>query len=346
MTPRPIGYYVHHHGFGHRTRAEAIASASSRRVVLLGTDLGETGIDLPDDRLMPCRFDGRDDAPSRPAALHYAPLDHAGIRARVARIASWIAQERPSLMVVDVSVEVAMLARLASVPTIVVRLNGQRDDAAHLEAFRGAAALLAPFHASLETAGTPVWVREKTHYLPGITKKPGSEPSQAERILVMFGRGGDPGDPERLAEAAHACPQWQWRVIGPFPAPESLPPNLTLAGWSSEPEREIARAGIVVGAAGDGLVGAVLAAGRPFICIPEHRPFGEQRATAAGLAATKAALTLPEWPEAASWPCLIEQALRLPSSARRALHDPDGAIRAADWLEQLSDSLTSELQTE
>jgi predicted glycosyltransferase len=202
--------------------------------------------------------------------------------------------------------------------------------------------LLAPFHASLETAGTPAWVREKTRYLPGLTKKPALESTQKERILVVFGRGGAPGDPERLAQAARACPQWQWRVIGPVATPECLPPNLTLAGWSSEPEREIARARIVVGAAGDGLVGAVLAADRPFICIPEHRPFGEQRATAAGLAATKAALTLPEWPEAASWPCLIEQALRLPSSARRALHDPDGAIRAGEWLAQMSGSLTSE----
>lgn len=344
MRSRPIGYYVHHHGFGHRTRAEAIAFACSRRVVLLGTGLGEAGIDLPDDRLAPSRFDGRDEAPNRPAALHYAPLDHAGIRARVARIAGWIAEERPSLMVVDVSVEVAMLARLASVPTIVVRLNGERNDPAHLEAFRGAAALLAPFHPALENAGTPEWVRKKTRYLPGITNQPVAEPSQAGRILVVFGRGGAPFNGERLAQAARACPQWQWRAIGPVVAPECLPPNLTLAGWSSEPGREIARAKIVVGAAGDGLVAAVLAASRPFICIPEHRPFGEQRATAAGLAATKAALTLPEWPEATSWPGLLEEVQHLPSHAQNALHHPDGAIRAGEWLARMAECQPFELE--
>lgn len=336
MTFRPIGYYVHHHGAGHRARAAAIAAASGRPVVLLGTGIGDAGIDLPDDRPPSLRFDGSDQAPCRPAALQYAPLDHAGIRGRVARIAGWIAQERPSLMVVDVSVEVAMLARLASVPTICVRLNGERGDTAHLEAFRGATALLAPFPRLLEAPGTPDWVREKTSYFPGITAAPARDAPMAHRVLVVFGRGGVPGDGTRIAAAARACPAWKWRVIGPAHVPANVPPNLTFAGWSDIPEREIAQAAIVVGAGGDGLVGAVMAAGRPFICIPESRPFGEQHATATGLAAVQAALVLPAWPAAECWPDLIEQALRLPPEAQSALHDIAGARKAASWLAELA----------
>lgn len=47
MSDRPIGYYVHHHGAGHRARPHAIAAAAARPIVLLGTGIGSSGIDLP-----------------------------------------------------------------------------------------------------------------------------------------------------------------------------------------------------------------------------------------------------------------------------------------------------------
>ncbi|WP_231635634.1 hypothetical protein [Novosphingobium sp. ST904] len=174
------------------------------------------------------------------------------MRARVAEMAGWIATARPALMVVDVSVEAAMVARLASVPTVYVRLNGERDDAAHRDAFRGASALLAPFPPALDAAATPAWVRDKTRYLPGITAEACAGTPIDRRILVVFGRGGAAGDGAMLADAARACPQWVWRVIGPATTPADIPANLEFAGWVDAPGREIARARIVVGAAGDG----------------------------------------------------------------------------------------------
>jgi len=332
MTRRPIGYYVHHHGAGHRARADAIARACDWPVVLLGTGIGAAGVDLPDDRPRSGRFDGDDAAQCRPDALHYAPVDHEGVRRRVASIAGWIAAEKPALMVVDVSVEVAMLARLASVPTICVRLNGTREDPAHLDAFRGASALLAPFSAALEGPATSEWVRDKTMYLPGITAASDARRSIDRRVLVMFGRGGDPGDGTLLARIAAACPRWHWRVIGPATRPAHAPANLVFAGWVDSAEREIAEASLVIGAAGNGLVGAVLAADRPFICIPEPRPFGEQQAAADRLGELGAALVLPCWPNADDWPQVLEAAMSLPGGARRALHDAQGVKKAATWL--------------
>ncbi|WP_404476707.1 glycosyltransferase [Novosphingobium sp. BL-52-GroH] len=341
MRRRPIGYYVHHHGAGHRARADAIARACEWPVVMLGTNLGEAGIDLPDDRPLSGGFDGVDAACFRPDALHYAPLDHDGVRERVARIGGWIAVARPALMVVDVSVEVAMLARLASVPTICVRLNGKRDDPAHLDAWRGASALFAPFHCRLEAPSTLAWVRGKTTYLPGITADTVTAIPVARRILVVFGRGGQPGDGTLLASAARACPQWQWRVIGPAIAPADIPPNLVFAGWVDAPEREIAQAALVVGAAGDGLVGAVMAADRPFVCIPEERPFDEQQTTARSLQALDAAIVLPAWPNGEAWPAVIAAALSLRSAPRRELHDAQGARKAAAWLSAHAEAATS-----
>jgi predicted glycosyltransferase len=333
MTDRPIGYYVHHQGAGHLTRARAIAKSAGGRVVLLGTGIGPLGVDLADDRLEALSFDGADACEYRPDALHYAPLDHHGVRSRIATITRWIAAEKPSLMVIDVSVEIAMLSRLASVPVIYVRLNGDRTDVAHLEAFRGAVGLLAPFHELLEPSSTLPWVRDKTRYLPGITGIPSARSDhKLQTILVVVGRGGKAADGETIARAAAQCPQWHWRVIGPCSVPDILPQNLEMLGWIDHPGQLIFDAALVVGAAGDGLVSSVLAADKPFICLPEDRPFDEQRATACGLGAAGAALTLDRWPTPERWPGLIEQVLALPVGGRRRLHDPEGANAAARWI--------------
>ena len=333
MTDRPIGYYVHHHGAGHLARARAIAGAAAGRIVLLGTGIGPLGVDLADDQLEASMFDGADGSANRPDALHYAPLDHDGIRSRIATIARWIEAHEPSLLVVDVSVEIAMLARLASVPLVYVRLNGDRTDTPHLEAFRSAAGLLAPFHENLEASSTSSWVREKTRYLPGITSKPSARPEHRQStILLVVGRGGRPGDGEAIAQAAARCQGWHWRVMGPCSTPRRRPWNLDLLGWIQYPEQEIADATLVVGAAGDGLVGSILAADRPFICLPEDRPFDEQRATAHGLGAAGAAIVLSHWPKPGRWPTLIAEALALSGDARHNLHDPHGVETAAHWL--------------
>jgi predicted glycosyltransferase len=338
---RPIGYYVHHHGDGHRQRALAIARHAGGRVTLLGTGLaGRTGdiaaIDLPDDRLPDAAF-GAGDGTIRPNALHYAPIDHDGVRRRVAAIAAWIATDRPALMIVDVSVEVAMLARLASVPTVYVRLGGRRDDPPHHEAFRGAAALLAPFHPLLDDPRVPHAVREATLYAPGLVARPPAAAIDEDVVLGVVGKGGGASDGERWATAARATPDVRWRVIGPCTVPADRPDNLTLLGWIGDAGREIAAAGIVVGAAGDGLVGAVIAAAKRFVCIPEPRPFDEQIAKAARLAALGAAVVVEAWPPAARWPALLRTARALDTRRIAQLDDADGCERVAKRLLALAD---------
>ena len=278
-------------------------------------------------------FDGLDAAETRPSSLHYAPLDHEGVRARTAAVASWIAWERPALMVVDVSVEIAMLARLCSTPTVYVRLAGNRYDLAHLDAFRGARALLAPFHADLDEPTEPAWVRNRTRYIPGLTTAPAVETPRDDVVLAVFGRGGGGEvDGAALADVARATPHLSWRAIGPVRPPAHMPGNLEVLGWVADPDTEIARAGVVVGGAGDGLVNAVCAAGRPFVCLPERRAYGEQAAKAERLRALDAAVVCHQWPEPHAWPEKLARAKALGGSRLARLHDTAGPAKAAAFL--------------
>lgn len=338
MMSRPIGYYVHHHGDGHRQRAIAIGQ-SFRNVMLMGSGLaGSTGslpfLDLADDRLDES-FAGIDHA-DRPSCLHYAPLDHEGIRQRTARMTGWIAEARPRLMVVDVSAEVAMLARLASVPTVYVRLSGNRLDTAHIDAFRSATALLAPFHDVLDDDETPAWVREKTFYAPGIIRSARQAVSaRDDTILVVLGRGGGISDAEQWAAAARTTPTWQWHVIGPCTVPTDMPANLELRGWVDDADAQIAAATVVIGAAGDGVVSAVLSARRPFICLPEPRPFDEQTSKANRLAAVGGAIVRYDRPSPVEWPSLIDQAIEQNRHWPACLASESGPERVAHWLNDL-----------
>ena len=343
MSGAPIGYYVHHHGEGHRQRAMAIAAQAPGRFTLIGT--GVTGLsgpfatlELPDDRIDGEGFAGEDGAADRPSSLHYAPIGHPGVRERMRMISAWIAEQRPALMIVDLSVEVAMLARLCATPTVYVRLAGARWDAAHLDAFRGALALLAPFDPRCEEADVPDWVRAKTFYSRGLGSFPPAAARADNVVLVAFGGGGSRTTVGDLEDAAHATPDRRWRAIGPIDSPPPAAPNLDIAGWVDHADEEIGSAGVVVGGAGDGVLGAVAAFGKPYVCIPEDRPFAEQSAKAKALEAAGAAIVLPRWPPAGEWPEVLRKASAIETTAISGFHDRHGAAKAAasilDWADR------------
>ena len=229
-----------------------------------------------------------------------------------------------------------MRARLASVPVVYVRLGGARDDAPHVQAFRAARALLAPFAAPLDDPATPDWVRTRTRYAPGLVARPAATPVDPRSVVVVIGAGGAMGDGEVWARAARAVPDRVWTVIGPCAPARDPPANLMLAGWVEDADARIAGAGVVVGGAGDGVVGAVLAARRPFVCLAEDRPFGEQRAKAARLVAVGAAIACDD-AAIADWGALMMRAAAIGPAASAALDDPDGAARTAAYLIALAD---------
>ena len=346
---RGIGWYVHHQGAGHLQRARAVADALDRPCTLIGTltdfelrDLraGLDVLDLPDDRpLGGDGFSGTNGEAERPHALHYAPLNHSGVRTRMARIAAWVARTEPALIVVDVSVEVAMLARLLSVPTVVVRLAGDRTDAPHLDTFRGAMRLLAPFPEVLDGDGVPDWVRTKTLYAGFLGAPPRETTPAGQDIVVVFGRGGDGGTLNDLAAAARAVPERRWHVLGPVSGVGCRPDNLTVHGWVDDVEAFVGGAALLVGGGGDGLVALAAAHAKCFLCLPEPRAYGEQTEKAVALARLGAAIVHDGWPKAADWPELVRTGLALDPTVIGALARSDAVAICAGAIDRLADTV-------
>jgi glycosyltransferase involved in cell wall biosynthesis len=67
--------------------------------------------------------------------------------------------------------------------------------------------------------------------------------------------------------------------------------------------------------------------------VMADRPFGEQRAKAAALRRTRTAVVRGDWPAAARWPAVLDEALALGDAGARLLCDGRGAERAAAFLD-------------
>lgn len=175
-----LGYYAHHHGSGHCRQIDKLAAllpTEARQQLTVFTSLTSdtytfAAIDEAQVVRLPAEDERSDDVLAgragqnwQPASLHYSPVGNSDIQQRSHKILDTIYQRRIDLMIIDVSVEVAMLCRAASVPYLYVRLPGIRDDVPHLNAFAGALALLAPYPRTLESTKTPEWISQKTLYL-------------------------------------------------------------------------------------------------------------------------------------------------------------------------------------
>ena len=272
-----IGYYVHHHGRGHLHRALSVARELDGCVVGLSTlerPLEWTGawIDLPDDAA------GEDPVdPTAGGALHWVPERHPGLRERMGEISRWIIDVEPDLLVVDVSVEVALLARLHGVPVVVMAQPGDRRDAPHDLGYGIADRVVAPWPADARGMLTSGVLDESAVSAVGAFSRFDGRPVTASgsgggrRVVVLHGAGGTDLSGGRLEAAMARTPGWTWTVLGEGGV------------WVDDPWDELCRADVVVTHAGQNALAEVAAARRPALVVPQSRPYDEQRTTAAVL---------------------------------------------------------------
>lgn len=298
-----IGFYVHHHGSGHAMRASALGAALARRghePVTLGSRAGA-------DVALPLDPPGRPGAdPTAGGALHWAPTGSGGLARRMAAISAFLATG-PAAFHVDVSVEVALLARLHGIPLTVQAMPGDRCDRPHVLGHSIADALIAawpdwvPLPAHLEP------VADRVHAVGGVTRFAGRRPDSTGHGFTGAGAGGE----FRILDRAH--------------------------GWVEDPWPDLCAADVVVCAAGQNSVADVAAAGRRAIVLPLPRPYGEQDATARVLSDAGLALVPmmagAEPPEPDCWPGLLDRA---PAADWSAWGTDGAADRAADVIGEVA----------
>ena len=336
-----IGYYAHHHGSGHCRQADKLAALLPLEVqkqltvfTSLPTDaypfttLAETQIvrlnaedERADDVLV-----GRAGQYWQPASLHYSPVGNYDIQTRSWQIINTIHQRQIDLMIIDVSAEVAMLCRAASVPYLYVRLPGERDDSAHISAFTGALGLLAPFPKELEAASTPDWVKQKTLYLdflPAATqdllsyanftqllmslKAPLDKTSglmasnlmdshhllnkdnQALIVTVIKGYGGHKAIDAKLPALRRALPKALIISLGPID--EEMIQYVDIAAEVDDVTPFMAHSNCLIMACGLNGIAQAYPYDMPLVVLPDARPHREQEVMAEALIAQGRALS-------------------------------------------------------
>lgn len=328
-----IGYYVHHVGRGHLHRATAVAAASTVPVVGLSSLPRPAGwkgewVTLPRDD--EGRHGGDVTAGGR---LHWAPLQDAGLRSRMATLSSWIGNEGPRLLVADVSVEVALLARLHGLRVASFVLPGRRDDEAHLLGFGVSSVLLAAWPAGVPglLPGLPAALASRVQHVGGLSRFPVAPSPRVRRpgpprVTVLLGRGG--GGPSRATlDAARAqTSQWQWTVLGGG-----------LSVWTDDPFPVIRDADVVVSQSGQNSVAEVAAARRPALVVPATRPHAEQTTTARALASGGWPLEVEPTLPTDGWADRLERLRRLDGERWADWCDGRAAARAAEILRREHD---------
>ncbi|QEA39481.1 glycosyl transferase [Pistricoccus aurantiacus] len=358
-----ISFFIHHQGRGHAQRARAIIQRFSkeRPVTVMTADpsLFENferpidiialpdmiGADVPTTALYQA---------TTPSIMHCVPLGVKEMRRTMRLILDHLDDSDTGLFVIDVSAELALLARIASVPAVKIRMHGDRSDRGHLGAYECCIGMLAPYDERLEQPDYPDWARAKTHYTGGLcttdtsfgdkqaARRKLGLPSDQEVIVVLTGGGGAGTPYAPLTVAARAATGSRFITIGPVhrEGHETDFFNLENHGWVTNVTDYLVASDIVLASAGDNTVHEIARIGRPYICAPEWRYYGEQVRKAECLQRLGAAIHLENWPSSIdAWQELLMRARELDVSTLRELYSPQAARTAAQWLENLTDRL-------
>ena len=360
--PRGISFFVHHQGRGHASRCRAIVERlDDRPVTILTADPSlfegmareHAMVALPNMIGAPQATKALE-AYATPSVMHCVPMGADAMRRHMGLISKHLLDDDPGLFVIDVSAEIALLARIHSVPAVSIRMHGNRNDIGHLGAYDASAAMLAPFDEALEQEDYPGWARERTHYTGGMCTTTDPVPSREaaraklgidptkELIVVLTGGGGSGTPWAALTVGARAAPDARWVALGPVhrEGHETEFPNLEPLGWVKGVTDWLAAADIVIASAGDNTVHEIARVGRPFLCVPEWRYFDEQLRKAEALSAVGAAAMRQVWPgNLEDWRQALAEARALDVERQRALFNEGAAASAARFLMQLADRL-------
>ncbi|MDN5619938.1 MAG: hypothetical protein L0G63_05545 [Psychrobacter sp.] len=325
-----IGYYAHHHGSGHCRQADKLAALLPEPVraqftvftSVSAADYSFSNISeaqvirlAPEDERADDVIKGRAGHYWQPESLHYSPVGSRDIQARSYQLIKALHARQIDLMIIDVSVEIAMLCRTISMPYLYVRLTGVRDDTPHVEAFKGALAMLAPYPRALEAIDTPAWIPKKSLYLDFIGTAPSAELTRSEFltllndladdatpyregapiITVIKGYGGHQAIDARLPTLRELLPDAFIISLGPIS--DNMRHLVDIATQVKDVRPFIIHSDALFMACGLNSIAQVYYEQTPIIVQPDARPHDEQVATANALIAQGRALSWDDFCE-------------------------------------------------
>ncbi len=304
ICPMPFKYcyYVHHHGSGHVMRAIEIAkSFHDQQITFMGSDLLKYARHLPDNVNcvhLPYDTPSTQDTEyisTTPSFLHYAPLRVSGLINRNALIVDFFRRNPNTLLVVDVSVEICLLARLCGIPTVVIRQSGQRTDVAHRIAYEAAELIIAPFPELLDSeSDNPAM--HKTYYAGGFSRYTNvtTKNTFGQDVAIFIGQGGTNIDDFLIRHIRQQLdPFTHLHIIG---ATSDLLPleKTTYYDKVHDPSDILATCDVVICNAGHNTIMELADLRKHIICLPAERPFNEQLQKAQYLEQVGCAITVLE----------------------------------------------------
>lgn len=340
MATSTILWYVHDMGAGHLQRLRAVAAHLDSPVVVASSvpDLANR-LSGSDVSVAPLPSD-RSDTAQGPGPFHHVPLSR--IAADRARAVLEVAGRHDcTTAVVDVSVETAVLCRLAGLGTIVLRQSGRRADAPHTLAHDCADVVWVPQHRDLEPHldGRPTLrctgafsrFDERRPGHAAARSRLGIDPSRT-LVVVLVGEGGSTFDEAR------------WRQ---HPSPEGV--DVVLVGTASrwrrgsvealgrieDPFDHLCAADAVLSAAGWASVHDLASVGVPTALVPEERPFAEQQVRVEALGAAGLVVALDAWPGPEDLERVLVRCAALEPGRWDRFYDRKGARRAAEMIEEV-----------
>jgi len=348
--PYTIAFYIHHHGSGHFMRSLAIATALKHdKIVFMGSDLNRYRDNMPENIQVlhlpmdtPLSTDSKFTKGSQIDCFHYAPLQVIGVTERAAMMTKLFLENNPLLLIVDVSVEVALLARLCGVPTVIIRQHGKRNDLPHKLAYQCAELLIAPFGKELETS-EDVEVLSKTFYSGGFSRYSKNQiqiRAFNDQIAILIGKGGSSINMKTITHIAQQCPDLYFHILGEVTIEQKEHPlNITFHGLTDNVNEIMSRCALVIGNLGHNSVMEIATLNKLYIGIPETRPFDEQIDKAQAISGIDGfEVVLADDILKTNWKTLIDNLLKISPSIGKLIN-PDALLESSNQIKKLAERL-------
>lgn len=346
--PYKYSYYVHHHGSGHIMRAIAIAKGlPNQNITFLGSDLLPYCKLIPDNVNcvhLPIDTAGAEDVHhilDPVSFLHYAPLRVSGLLHRNALIIDFFRRNPETILLIDVSAEVALLARLCGIPTVLIRQNGIRNDIAHRLAYESAQLIIAPLPSFLDSKfDNPAY--HKTLYAGGFSRYTHvkHQDQLGNDVAVFLGQGGTNIDLFFIRHLRiYLRREMHLHIIGAIDSDVSID-GVTFHGVLDHPNAVLSSCDVVICNAGHNTIMELVDLNKSIICIPASRPFDEQLQKAYYLSQSGCAITvLEEDIYETDWNDRIEEARKLDKTVFEHVTDVEAVPNIVHHLEKLRKKL-------